>query len=321
MSRNQLDSKPNPPPLDSTLWIAAQAHSAPQLAQAALQVGRLDATLAALPPARADGARHRLALTEIESMLWAQGTPIRREDIGRDLIGARSGSDLEAMRLARWAIRRLDGQATLNDLRGFLGLHRRDAPETEFSPRPTGGDFDETATEFLHEAARFDALHPFARAPALRILWRLAGLSHPDQQAEAAIWTARAMATDCEALRFLPLGRHWRMVWTDSGAAADRLARHLDAVAMGAVDARQLVGRITGWMTRAEAATTGIKGDNPARVIAMLATHPLVSAPMIEDGAGISRITAERLLNRMTEMGLVRELTGARRFRLWCAPV
>ncbi len=40
---------------------------------------------------------------------------------------------------------------------------------------------------------------------------------------------------------------------------------------------------------------------------------------MIEQAAGISRDTAERLLARMQDMGLVREITGASRFRIWAA--
>ena len=47
--------------------------------------------------------------------------------------------------------------------------------------------------------------------------------------------------------------------------------------------------------------------------------HPLMSAPMIEENCAISRDTAERLLARMTRMGLLREATGTRRFRLWAA--
>ncbi|MDF3607057.1 hypothetical protein PE067_13495 [Paracoccus sp. DMF-8] len=35
--------------------------------------------------------------------------------------------------------------------------------------------------------------------------------------------------------------------------------------------------------------------------------------------AGVSRITAERLLARMQAMGLIREATGATRYRLWAA--
>ena len=39
----------------------------------------------------------------------------------------------------------------------------------------------------------------------------------------------------------------------------------------------------------------------------------------VEAEAGISRITAERMLNRLAQMGLTREVTGGSRFRFWAA--
>ena len=94
------------------LWLSAQAALAVPLADAAGALGRLDATLAALPVEAAAGARARLALAETEAMLWAGGMVLPREEIGRDALDARAASDPEAMRLARWALRRLEGQAT-----------------------------------------------------------------------------------------------------------------------------------------------------------------------------------------------------------------
>ena len=126
-------------------------------------------------------------------------------------------------------------------------------------------------------------------------------------------------AADCEALAFVPHGRHGRGVWIDGGPPAERLRRHLAAVTQGATEARQELARIAAWQTRALAATARIKGENPARVIAELAAHPLLSAAMIEARAGISRDTAERLLARLRDLGLAREVTGGRRFRLWAA--
>lgn len=66
----------------------------------------------------------------------AQGTPLRREEIGRDLMEARASTDLDAMKQARWAIRRLEGQTRLDDLRSFLALHR---PDSDHLPPPLHG--------------------------------------------------------------------------------------------------------------------------------------------------------------------------------------
>lgn len=308
---------------DPEVWRKAQAAQARLLAEAAQELGRLDATLAALPEAEAQGARQRLALEETEAMLWAEGLVLRRDEIGRDLMGARVGSDPEAMRLARWTLRRLEGQGNLADLPGFLGLHRRqtssDVADAALSVRPRGADFDAAGQEFLDVLSHAADLHPLSRGPLTLMLWRLAGLSPPERIAEAATWSARHMAAECDCLRFVPLGRHGRRVWTAYGPPADRLSAHLEAVRLGAQEARQAVRQISRWTVSARAATAGIKGANPARVIAVLAARPLVSAMQVEAEAGVSRMTAERMLNRLAQMGLTREVTGGSRFRFWTA--
>ncbi|MTH64187.1 helix-turn-helix domain-containing protein [Paracoccus shanxieyensis] len=302
-------------------WLAAQAAEAGALARACAAIGRLDGTLAALPEHQRAGAVRRLALIELEAMLWAQGTPLRREDIGRDAMEGRVGADLEAMRLARWGLRRLEGQGGLADLRGFLGLYRQDGPALAepLALRPVGEAFDQAADEFLGMAGALAGIEPAARAPALRAAWRIADLSAPECLVEPACWTARDMATGCEALRFVPLGRHGRGVWIDGGPARGRVARQLAAAEAGAVEARRELLRVIHWAARALQAVAPIKGENAARVVEALAAHPLMSTAMVEEATGTSRDTAERLLARMQAMGLIREITGARRFRLWTA--
>lgn len=145
----------------------------------------------------------------------------------------------------------------------------------------------------------------------------MAELSPPGQVAEPTVWSARHMATGAEGLRFVPFGRHGRRVWGSYGPPADRLA----ALRAGAQEARALILRIGAWSEQARAATAGIKGDNAARVIAVLAAGPFVSAMEMETRAGISRPTAERMLKRLNDLGLTREVTGNRRFRLWTVEI
>lgn len=317
---SENDDQPAPPrPAD---WLAAQAGLAVELADAALAAGRLEARLSLMDATAHAGATRRLALVEIENMLRAQGTPLSREEIGLDAMAARAGTDLGAMAQARWALRRLEGQSDPNRLRDFLALHRNpDHADAPWSDRPAGAAFDAAAADFLGAVEGLSGLHPLARAPAARMLWRLAALSPEDAGIEAAVWAARAMARAAPGLAFLPLGRHGRAIWADGGTPERRLSRHLSAVAQGAGDACRLLDRIAGWADAAQAATAAIKGRNPARVIAALAAHPVLHTAQVEDLAGISRDTAERLLSRMRRMGLVREITGARRFRLWTAAV
>lgn len=303
-------------------WLAAQSALAVDLAGAALSVGRLEARLSLMDDKARAGATRRLALIEIEEMLRAQGTPLSREEIGLDAMAARAGTDLAAMAQARWALRRLEGQSDPASLRDFLALHRNmDGADAPWSERPVGNAFDAAAADFLEAMEGLSGLHPLARAPAARMLWRLADLSPDGAAIEGAVWAARDMARATPGLAFLPLGRHGRAIWADGGLPEGRLARHLAALSRGAEDACRMLDRLADWAQAAREATATIKGQNPARIIAALAAHPVLHTAQVEELAGISRDTAERLLSRMRKMGLVREITGARRFRLWTAAV
>ncbi|WP_265502845.1 DUF1403 family protein [Paracoccus beibuensis] len=305
---------------DAGPWLAAQARHVHMLAEAAREVGRLEASLNALSLPEAEGARQRLALVEVEAMLWAQGLVLKREEIGRDLLNARAGSDPEAMRLARWAVRRLEGQGSLTNLPAFLGLHHREAsgpPSSNIALRLQGHAFDAAAGAFISAVEGWKELHPLARGPALLAVWRMAELSPAGNVVEPAVWSARHMAVGAEALHFVPLGQPGRRIWTGHGPAEDRLAAHLAALSAGAQEARAVIMRVSDWAGRAMAATAWIKGDNAAKVVEALTARPLLSAMEAETMAGISRPTAERMLNRLTDLGLVREVTGHRRFRLW----
>lgn len=321
---SELDLPPLPrsgaekPLLDPRDWLRAQGAAATQLARAAMALGRLDEVVAAMGP----GAVARIAAHEVEAMLWACGTPLRREEIGRDLMDARAGSDLNAMRLARWALRRLEGQGELTDLRGFLGLYRTaQTGLPEIAPRPVGLAFDDAAEGFAEGMAQIAAAHPITRAGFARRLWRLSELSAEGVVIEPATWAARTMAEGCAALTFAPMGSFGRPLWQGFADGPDDLATLIGAVEQGATAARAALYRLRDWAGAARDATARIKGDNPARIIDALLAQPLASTAMVETAAGISRDTAERLLARMAGMGLVREVTGTRRFRLWTAAV
>lgn len=312
------DDAPTPDLGKPALWQAAQGIHAAAMARAAMALGQLDADLAALPQAARAGAIRRLALSETAAILSATGRTIRPETIGADLLDAAPTDDIQALRFARWAVRRLEGQGATQDLREFLGLHRAAPSPADSHPRPQADDLDHLARDFLHLVDGAD-LHPLARGPYARALWRLAGLSPEDAEGEAAIWIARDAAAGCAALTFAPLGRAHLRLLVDSGPAADRMAGHMLALEQAAQQARVHLQQVRRWHKDATLRVAQIKGRNPEHVLAALAAHPLLHTADVAARAGISRITAERLLARMQAMGLVREATGASRYRLWAA--
>lgn len=299
---------------DAGPWLCAQGQYAAELATAAMAVGQLDMLIAEM----GQGALERLALREVEAMTWAAGSPIALDEIGRDQLHARAGTELNVLQAARWAVRRLMGEGSLGDLRGFLGLHRTSetggAQDTKL--RLSGREFDEAAQEFHAARAEAADAHCFVQAAYERHLWRLSDLSPEEDQIEGAVWAARCLASDCATLTFVPLGSATRRL---RGAGSNELGRYLTTITQGAVAAKADLLRVRSWARSAKAETAHIKGDTPARIIDALVAKPLCSTEMVEQEIGISRDTAERVLKRLHKLGVVREVTGGTRFRLWAA--
>lgn len=64
-------------------------------------------------------------------------------------------------------------------------------------------------------------------------------------------------------------------------------------------------------------AMAGLSGRTPPALRKALSEWPLVSAPMAEALIGASRAAVQRNLAWMEDRGLIREVTGQGRFRMW----
>jgi hypothetical protein len=74
---------------------------------------------------------------------------------------------------------------------------------------------------------------------------------------------------------------------------------------------------IQAWSARAETMMAPLSGKTPPALRAVLAEWPLVSAPMAETLTGASRAAVQRNLVWMEARGLICEVTGQGRFRMW----
>jgi hypothetical protein len=64
-------------------------------------------------------------------------------------------------------------------------------------------------------------------------------------------------------------------------------------------------------------ATRHLSGRTPPALREVMAEWPLLSAPMAETLTGASRAAVQRNLAWMEGQGLIREVTGQGRFRMW----
>ena len=291
-------------------WRKAEAGHAARLARVAGRVGALDDRLKRGP----DGWRHRLALFEAADLSWFAGDRIGPDRLALWMSMRISGlqDDIDALARVGWAVRRLTGGPGPEvDLSAFLD--RRDPENMANEAEP----FADRAGGWLDLMAQVADLHPIARVCAGYHFWSLAGLGQQGDRMEAAVTAARIAASEERGAVFAPLAMGGAGGLRDGGPPADRLARWLDGMETACLTAMRHLDDIQAWSARAETEMTPLSGKTPRALRAVLTEWPIVSAPMAEALTDVSRAAVQRNLAWMQAQGLVREMTGQGRYRMW----
>ena len=222
--------------------------------------------------------------------------------------------DQNALTRIGWAVRRLTGGPGPEiDLAAFLD--RRD-PE---NIKDSAERIEDRAGGWLDVIAAAAELHPITRACMSFHLWSLAGLGQHGDRVEAAVTAARIAASESRGAAFAPVAMGGAGGLRAGGPPADRLIRWLDGMEAGFLTAMRHLDDIKTWATRAEAEISTLSGRTPPSLCTALTEWPLVSAPMAETLTGASRAAVQRNLSWMEKRGLIREVTGEGRYRMWRA--
>ena len=295
-------------------WAQAEAGCAARLARVAGRLGALDDRLLRGP----DGWGHRLALIEAADLSWFVGDRVGPDRLGLWISMRLSGVQEDTGALARigWAVRRLTGgPGPEADLAAFLD--RRD-PENIADDTERLKDRADGWRDLMTAASQ---LHPITRACVGFHLWGLAGLGQHGDRVEAAVTAGRISTSEGTRAVFAPLAMGGAGGLRASGPPAERLARWLDGMDSATLTAMRHLDDIEAWAARAQAVMAPLSGRTPPALLEALTEWPLVSAPMAESLTGASRAAVQRNLAWMKSHGLIREVTGQGRFRMWRAAV
>ncbi len=313
-----IDEAPTDPPwrlaerqaiFEAKDWRRAEAAQGRGLARAAAAFARLDA--------RATGGfAKRLAYSEASALLWAQGDwvpPDRMALYG--LLRESAVKDAQVLSRAGWAVRRMLGAGLPDDIGTFLGRHQVEfdgLEEVGLNPtlRRIGDEEDWQAAR----GALADC-HAITQAAGLFAAWRAFGLSAPNDALEAGVAAGKVGAAEGRNLRFLPVATGGAI--GQGGAVADRLARWYGAVENACLKAEMELEKLEVWQGRAEVATKGLSGKTPPLLIKALLETPALTAAMVAAATGADKATARRNLNAFAKRGLIREITGQGRYRVW----
>lgn len=299
---------------DVAPWQAAQADLAPDLAELAALFGSLDQRLQTAPA----GPGRRLALREAADLSWWAGDRLEQDRIAL-WAGLRIGAtDDTAQALARagWALRRLSsGPSPAEDVAGFLERH---------TPRAAPDGQGLADLGIIMAGGR--ELHPIVAAARLFHAWRILGVPGSADM-EAAVLAARVAAATGHGSRrdrgqgapFLPLAQGGLRALRGQGTARARLAAWLAGATQATLAALMHLDRLDAWRARAGALTADLSGATVPVLLDTLTVWPHLAAPLAQAETGASRAAVQRNLARLIQRGLVREVTGQGRYRVWTA--
>jgi hypothetical protein len=291
---------------DPEVWLQAQGHLSGELAAVAQVFGRLDLRLSQA----GEGMRLRLALQEVAELGWLTGAHLGLERLALFValrVGA--GEDSQALTQAAWAVRRLTGGAEP----GAGGWHRGLVEFLGFEA-PSLQDLADTMTGT-------ERLHPFTRAALLLQAWNMAGAERAARDVEAAVLAARHGGGAGRGALFLPLALGGGGALRGRGPVVSRLAAFYRGAEQAGLSALMLIDRVAQWQERSAEAVSDLSGRTPRELLAVFARWPMVTAPMAEAHSAASRAAVQRNLELLTQRGLIREITGQGRYRVWTAKV
>ena len=292
-------------------WRAAQNALSAELAQLTQVFGELDLRLREA----GQGQRQRIALREVTDLSWWTGDRLSAEKLGL-WVALRVGSteDTEqALARSGWAVRRLtSGPFPTEGLAAFL-------------ERDIGEDVDLSATADLADVmSSVEGLHPVVQGLVAFSAWRMVGVAQ-SRDTEAAVLAARIGATMSrlpgQGALFLPLATTGPNAFRGQGSVEDKLAAWIRGAEQACLAALLQLERLSLWRSRASETVTDLSGRTPELLLDVLEAWPLVSAPLAEKETGASRAAVQRNLAELVERGLVREITGQGRYRVWTAGV
>jgi hypothetical protein len=307
-----------PPLLDPGEWARAQDGLSRELAELTQRFGMLQERLAGMGP----GALQRLALSEAADLSWWAGGRITADRLGLWLGAHLGGAGEDGLDLAQagWAARRLmagqgpQGGGWADGIARFLGRGGGDAD--------LPGDLIPNDLIKRMEAAR--GLHPVTQGALLFHGWRLTDhgpACHIEAAVMAAAHAGAGMAAGMGGTVFLPLAMAGAAGLRAAGPAPQRLAHWISGATQAVQVALARLDRVRLWQIRAEAVLGPQQGRTPRQVAAVVADWPMVSAALACAQTGASRAAVQRSLAAMQAGGLIREVTGQGRYRVWTAKV
>lgn len=304
------------PFIELTAWRDAQASLAVELANLSGELGALATALHHGPA----GWRRRLAFREVVDLSWWSGTRLTHKKIALWVMHRTGSTDdtSRALAHASWAMNHLSSGSSPNDsLSDFLERSPRSSEDLwdsfEFG-------FAEAQDEVLRVMHQGQGLHPVVSAARVFHAWRSLG-PQAAVDMEAAVLAARLAGERWSSAEhgivFMPIAQTTNTALQGRGDATSRLSAWLAGAEQACLAARLHLGSLTRWRARADQTTADLSGRTVPAVLEIFGDLPHVTPEIAARIAGATQRSIRNCLNLLEDRGVIREITGYRRSRVW----
>lgn len=300
-------------------WEKAERQEYRGLVAAAEALARYGARLAALP----SDVVERIALQSVAAILRSEGVWVKPEQIALfRALRISSQDETRDLERASWAVRRLigmrHGQPMDDGLRAFLGRQKvANMQELPNDDRALGEELDHAGEDWSEQMKGVGTLHPLTRAAAGLFLWRRLQITAPDEALEPMV--AAALIGSGSQAPFLPVPEGVAPLHMRAKTPEEALRTFYQTVEQGALTALLEVERLLTWREKARELTGDLSGRTPPSLVETALRFPVFSAELAARLASCAPMSARRNLKLFEERGLLREVTGQKRYRFWSA--
>jgi Fic family protein len=106
---------------------------------------------------------------------------------------------------------------------------------------------------------------------------------------------------------------------TERGEWLEWLEYFLNGVARQSEDAVARAERINGHLAAWRSQVAGLSSSAPSRLLDLIAANPFITVNKAAGDLGVAFTTAQRGVNKLEELGILTQVGGARRDRVYCA--
>ncbi|MER5174021.1 hypothetical protein [Thioclava kandeliae] len=250
------------------------------------------------------GLQQHLAIREACDLSWLGDHPVQPERVSLWLAMRTSSItyDLNALQQTAWTVRHLlSATDPLDDLQAFLDRKQE-----------AGGDIDRCSAIIMQASG----LSPIVRACYAHSIWTLAELGKHGARIEGAVLAQRLASSFTSDTGFLPMASAGSAPF--SGASAyQRLVRWLDGAGASILRAMRILDDYEHWGHLARASQAIFKVETRDALIDLFLCAPYVTTALAMDRTGLSKTSIVRHLTALQDNGIVREITGQNRFKIW----